>query len=261
MKIPYFELLNPYGFKVTGVGRVRSPRLREIGEKGYREYQYALTLLLMTPKEYYESIARATGTESMYETLSCEEQDALNIFTLFTESQSAIQDVLSALSFFIEGDLRYYDKSRAVLVNPSFEDDQVTADGVINAKNWRDVCEICLKCAYIDPPNKPLPDRKYKDEFTRKKFEEFYRKKEAYEKQKRAKQKGNPDYELANIISSLATFHNSLNMANIWDMTVYQVHDTFARQRQKEYIDVSDHNYAVWGGKDHKMDMWFKHMS
>ena len=114
-----------------------------------------------------------------------------------------------------------------------FSEKSISADGVINSKNWGDVCEVCLKSAYIEPPNRPSPTKKYKNEFTRKKFEEFYRKKAAYEEKKRSTQKANPDYELANIISSLATFHNSLNMANIWDLTVYQVHDTFARQRQK----------------------------
>lgn len=135
-----------------------------------------------------------------------------------------------------------------------------TVDGVINAKNWTLVCDVCLQCAYIDPP-KEKKEHKYKDERTRKKFEEFYRKKAEYEKNQRGGKKADPDYELANIISALATYHDSLNMANIWDLTVYQVHDTFNRQRIKQVNDISDFNYSVWGGKDHKTDDWFKKMS
>lgn len=261
MKIEYFDLLSPYGFQVNGVGKVHSPFLRDIAQQGYKEYQYALTILLMSPKEYIESISKATGMENFYEKMSQPERDKLNIFDLYIRSEANIRDMEKALSFFIDGKISFYDKQKVFLVNPVFGEETISADGVINSKNWGSVCEICLKCAYIELPNKPAPAKKYKDEFTRKKFEEFYRKKAAYEEQKRSKQKANPDYELANIISSLATFHNSLSMANIWDLTVYQIHDTFARQRQKEYIDVSDHNYAVWGGKDHKMDVWFKHMS
>lgn len=52
-----------------------------------------------------------------------------------------------------------------------------------------------------------------------------------------------------------------MNMANIWDLTVYQVHDTFNRQRIKQVNDISDFNYSVWGGKDHQVDSWFKKMS
>lgn len=261
MNIEYFDLLSPYGFQVNGVGTVHSPFLRDIAQQGYKEYQYALTILLMSPKEYIESISKATGMENFYEKMSQPERDKLNIFDLYIRSEANIRDMEKALSFFIDGKISFYDKQKVFLVNPVFGEETISADGVINSKNWGSVCEICLKCAYIELPNKPAPAKKYKDEFTRKKFEEFYRKKAAYEEQKRSKQKANPDYELANIISSLATFHNSLSMANIWDLTVYQIHDTFARQRQKEYIDVSDHNYAVWGGKDHKMDVWFKHMS
>ena len=261
MKIAYFDLLSPYGFQVDGVGRIHSPILRDIAQKGYKEYQYALTILLMSPKEYIESISKATGMENFYEKMSQAERDGLNIFDMYIRSESNIKDIEKALSFFISGKVSFYEKRNVFLVNPMFSEKSISADGVINSKNWGDVCEVCLKSAYIEPPNRPSPTKKYKNEFTRKKFEEFYRKKAAYEEKKRSTQKANPDYELANIISSLATFHNSLNMANIWDLTVYQVHDTFARQRQKEYIDVSDHNYDVWGGKDHKMDMWFKHIS
>ena len=50
-------------------------------------------------------------------------------------------------------------------------------------------------------------------------------------------------------------------MANICDLTVYQVHDTFNRQRIKQVNDISDFNYSVWGGKDHQIDSWFKKMS
>ena len=261
MNIPYFELLNPIGFKVESIGRVHSPKLRDICDKGYREYQYSLSLMIMTPKEYFESIMKYSGLkENPYDLMTDDQKRKINMFDIFVENSSTRESIRLALSFFIEGNIEWEQSCKAFLVNPSKEKDSITADGVINSENWLQVCDVCLKCAYIDSPKVQRP-KKYRDERTRKKFEEFYKKKEEFEKNKRANKKENPDYELANIISSLATYHQSLNMSNIWDLTVYQIHDTFNRQRMKQQIDISDRNYSVWGGKDHKTDMWFEHMS
>lgn len=261
MNIPYFELLNPNGFNVESIGRVHSPKLKDICEKGYREYQFSLSLMLMTPKDFFEGIMKYSQMkENPYDLMTDEQKRSINMFDLFMRNNESINDVKTALSFFIDGNIEYEQSKNAFLINPIVQEDGISADGVVNSDNWTDVCELCLKCAYIEAPKVYKP-KKYRDERTRKKFEEFYKKKEEFEKNKKTKKKVNPDYELANIISSLATYHQSLNMSNIWDLTVYQVHDTFNRQRMKQQIDISDRNYSVWGGKDHKADMWFEHMS
>lgn len=261
MKIPYFELLNPFGFKVESIGRVHSPRLKDICEKGYKEYQYSLSLMLMTPREFFNGVMKYSELkENPYDLMSDEQKLSINMFDLFVENESSRIDIKTALSFFVEGDIEYESSCKSFLINPIKNENEISAEGIVNSKNWLQVCELCLKCAYIDTPTVQKP-KKYRDERTRKKFEEFYKKKEEYEKNKRAQKKSNPDFELANIISSLATYHQSLNMSNIWDLTVYQIHDTFNRQRMKQQIDISDRNYSVWGGKDHKTDMWFEYMS
>lgn len=261
MTIPYFELINPYGFMVESIGRVHSPRLKDICRKGYKTYQYALTMLLMTPETYFESVAKVSKSQNIYNLLSEDQKRQLDMFYIFVESDISRNDLIISLSFFIDGDIKYNTDKKCFLVNAKEESDgSISTDGIINSKNWKQVCEICLKCAYINPPEQKKT-HKFKNEKTRKKFEEFYKKREEYNKLKSAKQKSNPDYELANIISSIATYHNSLNFSNIWDLTVYQIHDTFDRQRLKQKINIWDLNYSVWGGKDHKDDIWFHHMS
>lgn len=262
MKVPYFELLNPIGFQVETVGRVHSPHLNDICKKGYKNYQYALSLLLMTPKDFLERLSallKSSGQEMPQ--VPQEEMEQLNVFTLLIMDESTRADIISALGFFIDEPIEFEPTHRCFLVNPAKDDSgDFTVDGIINETNWVLVCDVCLQLVCIDPP-KDKQEHKYKDERTRKKFEEFYRKKAEYEKNKRKGQKTDPNYELANIISAVASDHNSLNMANIWDLTVYQIHDTFNRQQIKKINDISDFNYSVWGGKDHKIDAWFKKMS
>lgn len=257
MTVPYFELLNPQGFKVENIGRIHSPRLRDICDKGYKEYQYALTMLLMTPRDFFEGVAKATNEKSPYDELTVEQQNELDIFSMLTASESTRADLISALGFFICGKLEFFEPKNCILVNPATDENGALAvDGIINATNWPVLCDVCLQAAHIESEKKKV--RKYKSERDRKRFEEFDRKKAEYEKNLHKGSKSNPDYELANIISSVATFHNSLNMVNIWDMTVYQVHDTFDRQRIKEQVEISDLNYSVWGGDSHESNLWFK---
>ena len=259
MKVPYFELLNPIGFMVDGIGRVHSPRLRAICEKGYRNYEYAVTQLLMTPRDFFAGIAAAFNEEkNPYDGLPQEQKDALNIFDLLTGDERSQGEMITTLGFFIDGDITYEPTTHSFLVNAERDKDgALTVDGIINAKNWTLVCDVCLQCVNIEPPREKQV-RKYKDEHTRKKFEEFYRKKAEYEKNKHGGKKHDPNLELSNMISALASYHNSLNMANVWDLTVYQVYDTFNRQRMKQQVDITDFNYSVWGGKDYQPDLWFK---
>lgn len=62
---------------------------------------------------------------------------------------------------------------------------------------------------------------------------------------------------IPNIVSSLAVHHNSLNMLNIWQMTVYQLYDTFERQYIKQQLDIMGLHYAAWGG-EYPFDEWCK---
>lgn len=257
MKVPYYELLNPEGFMVKNVGRVHSPRLSDINERGYMSYQFALSTLLLTPQEMFEDIAKVTGQENPYESLSEEEKSTINTFDLLSMSKESQAEMIAALAFFIDAPLEYDEAHHAVLVNKTEVDDKILIDGSITRDNWAEICDICLQTAYID--QKREENLKFKNEAARKFYERFQKKKAEYEKSKRKGHKSNPDLELGNIISALATNHNSLNYTNIYDLTVYQVHDTFNRQNIKKQNEIHDMNYAVWGGEN-DLGGWYKHM-
>ena len=252
MKVPYYELLNPEGFMVKNVGRVHSPRLSDINERGYMSYQFALSTLLLTPQAMFEDIAKVTGQENPYEALSEEEKATINTFDLLSMSKESQAEMIAALAFFIDAPLEYDEAHHAVLVNKTEVGDKILIDGSITRDNWAEICDICLQTAYIE-------NLKFKNEAARKFYERFQKKKAEYEKSKRKEHKSNPDLELGNIISALATNHNSLNYTNIYDLTVYQVHDTFNRQNTKRQNEIHDMNYAVWGGEN-DLGGWYKHM-
>lgn len=66
--------------------------------------------------------------------------------------------------------------------------------------------------------------------------------------------------ELGNIISAVANKSQSLNIINIWDLTVYQVWDCFSRLSNNSIYDIQSMSVAAWGNKDNFFDAttWFK---
>lgn len=75
---------------------------------------------------------------------------------------------------------------------------------------------------------------------------------EIYEKLQRAKKKSpqqakekQADASLPNLISALCVQHNSINMCNVWDLTVYQLYDQFLRQSYLNQVNIHAMNYAA----------------
>ena len=77
----------------------------------------------------------------------------------------------------------------------------------------------------------------------------------------KAKQtKADKNMELGNIISAVANKSQSLNIINIWDLTVYQLWDCFSRLSNNSIYDIQSMSVAAWGNKDNYCDAtaWFK---
>lgn len=72
--------------------------------------------------------------------------------------------------------------------------------------------------------------------------------------------KADKNMELGNIISAVANKSQSLNILNIWDLTVYQVWDCFQRLSNNNIYNIQSMSVAAWGNKDNQFDAasWFK---
>ena len=66
--------------------------------------------------------------------------------------------------------------------------------------------------------------------------------------------------ELGNIISAVANFHPSLNEYNIWNLTVYQLWDSFYKLINNNIYTIQSTSVAVWGDKDKQFNIneWYK---
>ena len=231
MKLHYFDLLSPNPIQIPGVGGIISPKLRDIAAIGYDAYQYYLAILQI------DTSTPPSDTDS-------------NLFDVFMQSNSYPNLLQTILNFFIEEEVLYSESNRAFLVQ---KDNVVT--GAITKDNYASICEIIFRRNYIRSNQEPEISKAKNN-----KALEIMKKLQKGRSQKAKHTKANEDMELGNIISAVANKSHSLNMINIWDLTVYQLWDCFSRLSNNSIYNIQSMSVAAWGDKDNHFDStaWFK---
>lgn len=244
MNVNYFDLLSPTPMQLSGIGGIISPTLREISAIGYNTYQFYLSILQMDYKNLLSVIGSNATQEAAYMQTS--------IFDLLI-SDTRTTDMLQALlNFFLKEDVSYSEIDKTFLVQM----DGVVV-GIITSQNYPQVCEaICLRNGIR--PRQEADGSKAKS----KKALEIIKKLQAGREQKAKQVKTDDNLELGNILSAVANKSQSLNIINIWDLTVYQLWDCFFRLSNNNIYNIQSMSVAAWGDKDHHFDAtaWFKRM-
>lgn len=137
------------------------------------------------------------------------------------------------------------------------DDDEVV--GYITKENYLEVCSIILQMNRID--SKDIIDlSKVKN---KKGLARILRMQKLKQQAQKTSKTSNPDMELGNIISAVCAMHNSLNYKNIWDLTIYQLWDTFDRLQNQTIYNSNLFSVSVWGDKEKKFKFndWFKNIN
>lgn len=246
MKLSYFDLLSPDPIQIQQVGGILSPTLRSISKIGINTYQYYLTILLMDLKTYFTMIQQ----EEQFELLSDEEKSQMNVFDLLTMDNKSAKLLQNVLNFFIAENVVWSEKNNTFLI---YEDDNVI--GVITKEIYPQICDlICQRNCIKSNQEEDLSKVKSK------KALEIMKKLQKGRTEKAKVTKSDKNMELGNIISAVANKSQSLNIINIWELTVYQVWDCFSRLSNNSIYDIQSMSVAAWGNKDNYFDAtaWFK---
>lgn len=246
MKLSYLELLSPEPIQIQNVGSILSPTLRDISSIGYNTYQYYLSILLIDLKTYLTMI----GQERQYDLLSDKEKSNINMFELLTVNKETCIILQNVLNFFIKEDVMYSDNYNGFLIQYDNKD-----IGIITKEIYSQVCDVicqrnCIKFKQEDDISKVKS----------KKALEIMNKLQKGRKEKEKHTKADKKMELGNIISAVANKSQSLNILNIWDITVFQLWDCFSRLSNNNIYDIQSMSVAAWGDKDNHFDAtaWFK---
>lgn len=245
MKLNYFDLLSPNPIQAPNAGGILSPTLRSISSVGYNTYQHYLSVILTHPA----FCGTADGGEDTFFLLS--EQEKLNcIFEMLAANEPYAALLQKALNFFFRETVTYA---------PGYQGFSVQSDnrliGLVTKENYPEVCDVIRQRNHIE-----IPQKEDLSKVKSKKAMEIVKKLQAGRKEKSTHTQPNLNMELGNIISAVANKSLSLNPLNIWDLTIYQLWDSFARISNNNIYDMQLLSTAVWGDKDHHFDaaMWFK---
>lgn len=174
----------------------------------------------------------------------------LNTYELLTANQQTAELLQDIFNFFIREDVIYSAGPGCFAVQ---NNGRLT--GMITKETYPQVCDLIFRRNAISPrPNEDFSKAKNK------KALEIMQKLEKGRKEKARQTSPDQNLELGNIISAVANKSYSLNILNIWDLTVFQVWDCFQRLSNNSIYEIQSMSVATWGDKDKKFDAaaWFK---
>ena len=258
MKLEYFDLLSPEPIHIKDIGHIKSPTLREISKIRYAQYNQYLNILLFTPEDYYNNFEK--DKVEWFKALDDDSKSKIFLYDLIINNKIILYLFLESFNFFFEETIVFNTITNQFVLYESEEavKNEDKPVGIIDNNNFYDVCDIILQRNNIF---KNYANEDFKKVKNNRALEILKKLKKGQEKQNKIN-KYDKKVELPNVISALASYHNSLNMTNIWDMTVYQIYDQFKRVQNNSIYNIESTSISVWGDKENKFDStkWYQLM-
>ena len=242
-------LLGGASLKVSDlhVRQIQLNDLRSSDTGGIDKYHQLLSIISIG----HEDILKCLRLEEKYSQLSEAERALFTSYYLLTEVPSLRQCLSEALSFFISEPLQWDGRRHVFCTDGNGGGSQ----GQISDDNYMAVRRAIMlsNCLSVDD----VESQKFKGKRGRAIYERIMAGRAAAQKQK--ERSGTSDsLTLPSIVSAVAARHNSINLLNIWDLTIYQLYDQFAQLNKNFQVDVSSLKWAAWGTEQFDYSLWYK---
>lgn len=248
--------------------------LQEIKEYGYSNYMLNLQWLSLTVDDFIKSVLDIDKRVYLEA-----QKSKLKTFDFYIKlgGQQMLDGLLIALAMiFKTDDIRVLDDygvaidlvKMGVLVedeNGDFNLDNDRLEGlsdgelkVVNRDNFDDIVEAVKLQNYLKRPKENKDeDINPADEETKKLMERMKELNEKVKEKKRQQTQGeDEEINISDIVSAVTAKSNSINKLNVWDHTLYQLYDEYARL---ELIDNYDFSIRAMMAGAEKIDL--KHWS
>lgn len=275
MKLDYYTLLSPTPVTLSNIGHVKSPTLLEISQVTYSVYNTYINLLLMTIDKYYTMIYKNKDyfnmhsdeekeiilkVKAQYDSYTDEQKSKLSFYNIFIYDSVFCNMMQKLFDFFFVESIIYDINTSSFVIQQNYNitntAPQSNIVGIINEKNYDVIVDVILQLNKIE--RNIIEDKtvKVKNKIAQQLLNKMKNAIQVTQKKEDKK------LELANLISALASHSMSLNMSNIWNLTIYQLYDQFERQQIEDSYRSSLRSVSMWGDKDNKFDntLWFTHI-
>jgi len=262
MTLDYGSLLSPEPIQLS-IGTIRHPILREISKITFSKFGIYQYFLKLSPEEYYTKINKTH--EEYWDNLSGDEQEKISLYDIVLIDENLCNTYLEIFNFFFVEKVIFREDFFVLLnVDKQTTDSEieVTEDilrGVVTKETFNDVLDLMQQVCFLKEDElEDESNQKFKNEKARKLWQ---RMKEAKKKQKETSEHS-ADMSLPNIISSVAAKSLSLNIYNIWDITLFQLYDQFNRLQTNDAHSINSIRVATWGDEKKTFDyaLWYKNM-
>lgn len=263
MKLGYFTLLCPAPIQLS-IGRIKPPKLYEIGELGYDRFRMYQVYLGLTAENYYKYLDKEQY-ESFWENMPDDQKDDFTLYDVILLEEPLRNMFVEIFNFFFIERVIFKDNLFFILgvENSDISDDDIDIEddiviGIINPQTFKDVVSIIQQICCIEKDD-ILDDEKPK--FKNAKARKIYEKMKSAKKKEddKKKEKMFLNMSLPNLISATAAKITGLNIVNIWDATLFQVYDQFRREQSGDAYYINSLRVAVWGDEENKFDssLWY----
>lgn len=253
MRLEYIDLLSGDSIPIENIGHVRSPKLYEVVKPtiGIGSYKYALYLnLFVWDKEQFLKHAKQTTLTGLK---AFDKANKLECFDYMTLLKPVRELLGEAISFFMDEVNVWSDKDRGyITINKNNE-----RIGLIDRNNFKDLASTILQLNYVKLDKKATPNKE-STKLAQNRWDEVQKFLEKQQSTKQTKTKEETEYSIANIISKLCCLHNSYNLLNIFDLTIFQLYDQFSQVSYLRVSDMNDRIFSIHGGEKYKPDEWLK---
>lgn len=250
MKLSYGTQLSPTPINLTTGGSIRKPRLDDISELSFETFSYYEFFLKLTPELYFELLKNNNQSNYNNKTSQIKEEDGL--YEIITK-ESFLQKVYTDIfGFFFVENVFFQDDCFLLFNGNKIDEENII--GIIYENNFYEVINIIQQICCING----MSNESEKPKFKNKKAKRLYEKMQKAQKQ----MSNNQEMSLPNIISSVSNKHPSINPLNVWNLTIFQLYDSFERIINNCWFEISSTNISVWGDEKNTFDplLWCKNL-
>lgn len=250
-----FEIISGSNVKGSGVLLFRQPTLRDIRTIGYDKYLEYIRIINFDPKENLDQVLDIAESISK-----------LGTFILLILDEKIREVLQEALSFFICQPIVYSEVNRCFEVIKVIIDEQTgeihnKAIGEINNNNFAEVQEVISEIVGGAPKKTDSKNLKFQSKKAQEIYEKAQARRKEFEEAKKSSAPSSNEYSLANIISAVSAKHPSINLTNVWDLTILQLYDQFYRLNIISSETIGSLRWAAWGSESVDFTAWFKELN
>lgn len=222
-------------------------KLKEIINYGYVDYVSNVQWLCLSVEDFIKSVidlekrailqsekSKLKAFDFYFKLAGQEMREGLltSLAMIFrTDDIRIIDDGIIAIDFMKMGIFKSDENGELIFDNNKFNSFEVDDLKLVHRDNFDEIVKVIKLQNYLDRPSKiEHDDANPADEETRQLIERMRKMKEKVEKKKKRQQEyDDDDVDISDIISAVTVKSYSINKFNVWDLTLCQLYDEYAR--------------------------------